>query len=286
VEQSSEREDREGGVPRGASAAAVTSLEVVDGVAHVVIERPDKRNAMSREVLRRLAVHAAEVAADEAVGAVVVSGRAGAFSAGLDLVDLFGLVESDLDEAGVAEVQAVFTAYEELDVPVIAAIEGVCLGAGVQFALACHLRAVAPSASLSVLEPRWGLVPDLGASWRLPRLVGVGRATELMLTGRRVEAVEALTIGLAEVALPEEAPMDAAHSLAARLAAGPEVLRHLPRLVREAAGAPREAALSAEAVLQLRMLAGGDVTEAVRAAVEGREPRFGHGPGPSAAANR
>ncbi len=275
--QGSEDRDR---ASTGATAGTVTTLEVVDGVAHVVIGRPDKRNAMSREVLRRLADHAAEVAADGTVGAVVVSGRDGVFSAGLDLGDLFGLVGSDLDEAGVAEVQAVFTAYEELDVPVIAAIEGVCLGAGVQLALACHLRAVAPSASLCVLEPRWGLVPDLGASWRLPRLVGVGRATELMLTGRRVEAAEALSIGLAEVALPADAPQDAAHALGVRLAAGPEVLRHLPRLVREAAGVSREVALAAEAALQLRMLAGGDVAEAVRAAVEGRAPRFGTGPGP------
>ncbi len=266
--------------------AAVTSLEVVDGVAHVVIERPDKRNAMSRAVLQRLASHAEEIAQDGTIGAVVVSGRGGAFSAGLDLTDLFALVGGDLDEAGVAEVQEVFTGYEELDVPVIAAIEGVCLGAGVQLALACHLRAVAPSASLSVLEPRWGLVPDLGASWRLPRLVGVGRATELMLTGRRVEADEALTIGLAEIALPADSPLDAAHALGARFAAGPEVLRHLPRLVREAAGAPREVALSAEAVLQLRMLAGGDVREAVRAAAEGRAPRFGTDPGPSTGSTR
>jgi enoyl-CoA hydratase/carnithine racemase len=258
--------------------APVTSLQVVEGVAHVVIERPAKRNAMSREVLRDLGDRAIEIAHDRTVGAVVVSGRDGNFSAGLDLEDLFSLVDGTLDEAGIAEVQAVFTAYEELDVPVIAAIEGVCLGAGLQLALACHLRAVASDASLAILESRWGLVPDLGASWRLPRLVGVGRATELLLTGRRVESGEALSIGLAEIALPSAAPLDAAHALAARLAGGPEVLRHLPRLVRQAAGASREVALAAEAALQLRMLSGDDVAEAVRAAGEGRAPRFGAGP--------
>jgi enoyl-CoA hydratase/carnithine racemase len=259
--------------------APVTSLAIVERVAHVIIERPQKRNAMDRAVLRGLADHAAEIARSGAVGAVVVSGRGGHFSAGLDLGDLFGLVDGSLDAAGIADVQAVFTAYEELDVPVIAAIEGVCLGAGVQLAIACHVRAVAPDASLAVLEPRWGLVPDLGASWRLPRLVGTGRATEMMLTGRRVDAGEALAMGLAEIALPEEEPLDAAHALAVRLASGPEVLRHLPRLVREAAGVPRQVALVAEAALQLRMLAGEDVTEAIRASVEGREPRFGAGPG-------
>lgn len=256
----------------------VTSLEVVDRVAHVIIERPDKRNAMDRAVLRGLAERAAGLADDRDIGAVVLSGRGGDFSAGLDLADLFTLADGTLDAAGIAAVQAVMTAFEELDVPVIAAIEGVCLGAGVQLALACHLRAVAPGASLALLEPRWGLVPDLGATWRLPRLVGVGRATELMLTGRSVDAEEALRIGLAEVALPLDAPLDAAHALAARLAAGPEVLRHLPRLVRDASSTTREEALAAEARMQLRMLTGADVHEAFRAALEGRAPSFGARP--------
>jgi 2-(1,2-epoxy-1,2-dihydrophenyl)acetyl-CoA isomerase len=194
-----------------------TRYEVVDGVAHVVISRPAKRNALSRAVLDRLAAHAAAAADDPAVGAVVVSGEGGHLSAGLDL-----------------------------------------------------LRAVAPSARMAVLEPRWGLVPDLGATWRLPRLVGVGRATELILSGREVGAEEALAMGLAEIALPAEGAVEAAHALAARLAAGPTALRLVPRLVREAAAAPRESALAAEARAQLRALASGDLAVAVAAAADGR----------------
>lgn len=243
-----------------------TRYEVVDGVAHVVIARPDRRNALSRAVLDRLAAHAAEAGADPDVGAVVVSGEGGHLSAGLDLADLAGLATAQLTEDDVAAVQAVFTAFEELDVPTIAAVEGVCLGGGLQLALACHLRAVAPGARMAVLEPRWGLVPDLGATWRLPRLVGVGRATELMLSGREVGTEEALAIGLAEVPLPAEGAVAAAHALAARLAAGPTALRLIPRLVREAAGAPRESALAAEARAQLRALATGDLAAAVAAA--------------------
>lgn len=253
-------------------------LTMEDRVAHVVIDRPDKRNAMSRAVLEQLRERATEIAARIAgreVGAVVVSGRGGHFSAGLDLADLAGLGTSGLDEAGVAEVQSVLTGYEELDAPVLAAIDGVCLGAGAQLALACHVRGVTERASMAVLEPRWGLVPDLGASWRLPRLVGQGRATELMLSSRRVDAAEALRIGLAELALDGEDVQAAAHEVAARWAAGPEVLGALPRLVREAGGVGRDDALRAEARLQLRMLAGGDVEEALRAAAEGREARFG-----------
>jgi len=265
-------------VDGSSGASDVVSLAVEERVAHVVIERPEKRNAMSRAVLDRLHAHAqtvAGLASSGEVGAVVVAGRGDAFSAGLDLADLAALTTEPLEEDDVARIQAVFTAYEELDLPVLAAIDGVCLGAGLQLALACHVRAVTGRASLAVLEPRWGLVPDLGASWRLPRLVGQGRAIELMLTARRVPADEALRLGLVELALEGDDALAAGHEIAARWAGGPEVLRHLPRLVREASGPARDEALSAEARLQLRMLAGGDVTEAVRAAVEGREPRFG-----------
>jgi len=248
---------------------AVTSCSVVERVAHVVIERPDKRNAMSRAVLRGLAAHAQEVAADPDVRAVVVAGRGEHFSAGLDLADLAGLVTAGLDVEDVAEVQAVFTAFEELDVPVLAAIDGVCLGAGLQLAIACHVRAVTTRAGFAVLEPRWGLVPDLGATSRLPRLVGVGRATELMLSARRVDAAEALRVGLAEIALPEGDVLAAAHEIAARWAAGPTVLGALPRLVREGAGSTRARAMAAEARAQLDALASGDLAAALSAALAG-----------------
>jgi enoyl-CoA hydratase/carnithine racemase len=158
---------------------------------------------------------------------------------------------------------------------VLAVIDGVCLGAGIQLAIACHVRGVTARASLAVLEPRWGLVPDLGASWRLPRLVGQGRATELMLTARRVGAEEALRIGLAEILLDGVDALAAGHEVAARWAAGPAVLRDLPRLVREAPALGREGALEAEARAQLRVLAGDDVASLLQAAAEGRAPRPG-----------
>jgi len=255
----------------------VVSLEVVERVAHVVIERPGKRNAMSRAVLTGLHEHAravAAAAATGAVGAVVVCGRGEHLSAGLDLHDLAGLAATPVDDIDIAAVQAVFTSFEELDVPVLAAIDGVCFGAGLQLVIACHVRAVTPRASLAVMEPRWGLVPDLGASWRLPRLVGLGRATELMLSARRVDATEALAIGLADIALPTGDVLVAGHAIARRWAQGPSVLAHLPRLAREAVASRRDEALAAEAALQRRTIAGGDVAEALQAAAESREPDF------------
>jgi enoyl-CoA hydratase/carnithine racemase len=251
----------------------VVSYEVVEGVAHVTIERPEVRNAMNLAVFDQLGERAAEAAADDAVGAVLVTGRGGVFSSGLD-VSVFGEFSGDLGEEFIARLQGSFTAYEELDKPTVAGIEGYCFGGGIQLAAACHLRAVAPDAQLSVLERRWGLIPDLGGSWRLPRLVGLGRATEMTLTARRVGAEEALAVGLAELRLDGEDPRAAAHEVAARLAAGPGAVRRAPRLLRENLGRDRDAALAAEAQTQLQCLSGPDFTEAVTAGLEGREPRF------------
>ncbi|MCC5949054.1 MAG: enoyl-CoA hydratase/isomerase family protein [Nitriliruptoraceae bacterium] len=258
-----------------ADAEQVVSLEVVDRVAHVRIERPHKRNAMSLAVFDQLTAHAATIAQDPEVGAVVVSGRDGVFSAGIDLEVLgTGFSGEGLQAAFVARLQAAFTAYEDLDVPTIAAIERYCFGAGIQLALACHLRAVAPDAQLSVMERRWALVPDLGGTVRLPRLVGPGRATELILSARTVDAEEAVRLGLAELTLPPDAPIDAAHALAAELAAGPGALREVPRLVRENLTRSRADGLAAEAAAQQRVTAGPDVREAMAAGLEGRAPRF------------
>lgn len=262
----------------------VVTLEVVDRVAHVRVQRPDKRNAMSLAVFDQLTERASEVAQLPEVGAVVVAGAGGVFSAGIDLAVLAGQAaqaeergqpgQPGLDPAFVARLQAAFTAYEDLEVPTIAAVEGYCFGAGAQLALACHLRAVAPDASISIMESRWGLVPDLGATWRLPRLVGPGRATELILTARRLSADEATAIGFAELRVDETPFLDAVHARAAQLAAGPGALRRVPGLVRANLGADRSEALAREAAVQAEVTAGPDVAEAMRAHLEGRAPRF------------
>jgi enoyl-CoA hydratase/carnithine racemase len=260
----------------------VVSYEVIEGVAHVTIERPEVRNALSLEVFDQLAVRAAEAAADDRVGAVLLRGRDGVFTSGLDTNVFAAQAGGASDEAGepltghgfIAHLQGCFTAYEELDKPTVACIEGYCFGGGIQLAAACHVRAVAPDAQLSVLEARWGLVPDLGGSWRLPRLVGLGRATELTLTARRVGAEEAIAIGLASWALAADDPVGDAHERAAKLAAGPGAVRRAPRLLRENWGRDRETALHLEAETQLACLGGPDFVEAVTASLERRDPRF------------
>ena len=260
----------------------VVSYEVVDEVAHVTIERPEVRNAMSMTVFQQLRERAEQAGDDPEVGAVLVAGRGGTFSSGLDVSVFSGGGDRDdggdggpgLDVEGIGRLQAAFTAYEDLDKPTVAAIEGYCFGAGIQLAAACHLRAVAPDAQMAVMEARWALVPDLGGTWRLPRLVGLGRATELTVTARRVGAEEALAIGLAEISLDGDDPLAQAHEVAAKLAAGPGSVRRAPRLLRENLDRNREDALRAEAETQLACLRGPDFVEAVGAAMEGREPSF------------
>lgn len=250
------------------------SYEVTDGVAHVRLERPDKRNAMTLEVFDGLAEAAQRAGADDAVGAVVVSGRGGTFSSGLDVSVFSSHGPEGIDPDLIRRLQASFTAFEELDKPTLAAIEGYCFGGGIQLAAACHLRAVAPDAELSVLEARWAIVPDLGGTWRLPRLIGLGRATELTLTARRVPADEALAMGLAEIALDAQDPQGHAHRLAATLAAGPGAVRRAPRLLRENLDRDRETGLEAEVAAQLQCLTGPDFAEVVAATMQGRPPRF------------
>lgn len=250
------------------------SYEVRDRVALITIERPEKRNAMSLEVfdgLRELAGRAGE---DDDVGAVVVRGRGGDFSSGIDVSVFGGQAENGIDPGFIDRLQRSFTAFEDCPKPTVAAIEGYCFGAGVQLAAACHLRAVAATAQLSVMEARWGLIPDLGGTYRLPRLIGLGRATELAMTARRVPADEALRIGLAEVELGGHDPQGDAVAYARQLAAGPGSVRKVARLMRENLGRERAAGLRAEAETQVSCIEGPDFAEAVGARMEGREPRF------------
>lgn len=247
------------------------TYEVVDHVAVVTIDRPEKRNAMNDEVFQQLGEAARRAGADDDARAVLVRGAGDTFSSGIDVGMFGGQLEDGVEESFIVPLQESFTAYEELDKPTVAAVDGPCFGAGLQLAIACHLRCVTPTTSLSVMEVRWALIPDLGGTFRLPRLVGLGRATELILTGRRVDAEEALRIGLAEVAVDD---VDGAMELATGLAHGPEAVRRAPRLVRESFRRDVEEASAAERRTQVEMLTGPDFAEAVQAQLEGRDPDY------------
>lgn len=219
-----------------------TLVTVNDGVADVRLNRPAKLNAFDDAMFDALIATGEALANDPAVRAVVLSGEGRAFSAGLDLA-LFGEMASPEAEQLTARLtggrhgggsanrgQRAVWVWRELEVPVIAAVSGPALGAGLQLALGADLRIVAPDAKLSVLEIRWGLIPDMAGTYLLPRLVGVEVAKELTWTGRIVSGEEAVRLGLATRVA--EDPRVAAMELARQLAkASPHAIRNGKRLL-------------------------------------------------------
>jgi len=223
------------------------TVSVVDGVADVRLNRPDKLNALDLEMFAAIAEAGARVAGDAAVRAVVLSGEGRAFCAGLDFSSFMAMAvagnEATDDTSsgnGLAAIastdgrithlgQQVAHVWSEVPAPVIAAVSGHCLGGGLQIALGADLRIVHPEAKLSVLEIRWGLTPDMTITATLPRLVGSDVAKELTWTGRQISGVEAHELGLA-TRLSDDPRADAL-ALAADIAAkSPDAIRGAKRL--------------------------------------------------------
>ncbi len=189
-----------------------------DGVALVTLDRP-KANALSLELLSELEAVVDDLAAD-LPGAVVVWGGPKIFAAGADIAQFGGTEQA---AAYGRQFRATFDKLSALPRTVIAAITGYALGGGCELALACDLRLLADTAKLGQPEILLGLLPGAGGTQRLPRLVGAGRAKDLILTGRHVDATEALRIGLADRVVPAAEVLSTARTLAASLAAGPVV---------------------------------------------------------------
>lgn len=264
-------------------------LERDGAVGRLVLDRPERLNAFTLGTWEELRVLGSRLLADAGgLRALVVTGAGRAFSSGIDTEvlasgalapeRLAGAPAAPGDDplaARIREGQDSFTWLEDAPFVTIAAIRGYALGAGLQLALACDLRIAARGARLGLPELRYGIMPDLGGTQRLPRLVGAGRAKELILTGRRVDAEEAARLGIVEV-LVDDGELDAAAAdLAARMAACPPVaVRHVKAAVRAAFDRPRDEGLAVEAAGQAACLRSDDVVEAGRALAEGREPRF------------
>lgn len=254
-----------------------------DGVAEVCLNRPERKNAWTLEMFDALAAAARGLSGRAGLRAVILRGAGGCFSSGLDLSVMQGFAR-DLEglrreivtpPAGEAanRFQQPVVAWQRLPVPVIAAIEGVAYGAGMQLALAADFRIAAPDARLSVMEAKWGLIPDMGISQSLPRLVRADLAKELIMTARVLGAEEALALGL--LTRIDAEPVAAAQRLAAELAQrSPDALAAAKRLVEEGWTLPPGEALALEARLQAGIIGGANQAEAVMAAMAGRAPRF------------
>lgn len=249
--------------------------ELADGVATVTIARPEVRNAMDLDVFGGLEEAARRADRDPDARAVVLTGDGSAFSSGIDVSIFAEGLGGGGQPVDIESLQRSYTAFERCSKPVVAAIHGPAFGGGIQLALACDLRVAADDAELSVMETRWGIIPDLGAIHRLPRIVGLGRAKDLMLTGRRVPAEEALLIGLVNRVVPAGQDVKEATEWARELAAGPPMaLARIKRLANAAFDVTVEEGLAREASAQRPVLASDDFREAVTARMEKREPRY------------
>ena len=246
-------------------------------VAFVWMTRADKRNGLDLPMFEQLVAAGEALATTSGVRAVVLAGEGPAFCAGLDFAAFMSdpsVAKKLLAREGVANLaQAVAWVWRELPVPVVAAIHGACFGGGLQIALGADIRLAHPEAELSVMEIRWGLVPDMGITQTLLPLVRPDVAKELTFTGRRVKAPEARELGL--VTRLAEDPVAEARALAETIAAkSPHAIRAGKALYDRAAGLGAGDALALETELQLPLLGSRNQMEAVQANMQKREPRF------------
>jgi enoyl-CoA hydratase/carnithine racemase len=261
------------------------SIAVTDGVADVRLNRPDKLNALDLAMFEALVRAGEELAKNRSVRAVVLSGEGRGFCAGLDFASFSAMADSsrgervtgglgDRPKGRVANLgqQAAYT-WTELAVPVIAAVHGVALGGGFQIALGADLRIVAPDAQMSVLEIRWGLVPDMTGTQMLPRLVPIDVAKELTWTGRMVSGEEAVKIGLATRTAtdPRAAALELAREIAAK---NPFAIRAGKRLLNQSGLVDLAQQLRDESAEMGALIGSANQVEAVKAYFEGREPVF------------
>ena len=202
-------------------------VERSGAVARIVLNRPDRHNAQNPAMWAALRETGAELSADPDVRAAVLTGEGSSFSSGLDLAELqpggflHTVAAAPEATALVRDAQAAFGWIRAAPFPVVAAVRGTAIGAGIQLALACDVRIVAEDATLAVAEVGLGAVPDLGATVDLPALVGLERALDLILTARRFGGTEAVSLGLALRAVPAAEVLTEAVAYAERLAAAP-----------------------------------------------------------------
>jgi enoyl-CoA hydratase/carnithine racemase len=264
------------------------TVRIDDGVADVRLNRPDKLNAIDTAMISALTEAGAGLAADKTLRAVVLSGEGRSFCAGLDFASFAEMASGgsgDEEHSAVAALlapssespanfaQRAAWIWQEVPVPVIAAVHGVAFGGGLQIAMGADIRYVTPDARLSVMEVKWGLIPDMSGTQTLRHLVRLDVLKELTFTGRVVEGDEAVALGLA-THLSDD-PLRAAMAAARRIAGmSPSAIRAAKRLLNAAVVAPREEGLRLEAESQASLIGGPDQVEAVMANLQNRPPRF------------
>ena len=238
---------------------ALLRIEKDNGIATVYLNRPDKRNAMSFALLKELVSTAEKFKKDRSLRCVILTGESQVFSAGIDLADLNNpknkaFAAWELVKPGQSLFQKAFLIWQELPVPVISAIEGFCFGAGMQLALASDIRIAHPKTQMSIMESRWGLVPDMGLSRSLKGLISLDLAKELTLTARIFDGEYAKEVGL--VTHLDESPLARAQAIANEMVQrSPDALTASKRVLDAMEHQPSKS-LRLEKIWQLKLLLG------------------------------
>ncbi len=249
--------------------------EVADGIATITLDRPDALNALTVAMKEALLAAFRSVARDRAVRAVVLTGAGRAFCAGQDLKERLEPDAAPLAIEVRERYNPIVRAMRTLDQPIVGAINGVAAGAGASLAFACDVRVAAEGASFVLAFGRIGLVPDSGATWQLPRLVGPAKAAEMALLGESMSALDAERFGLVSRVVPPESLAEEARSMAARLAAlAPRALALTKRALERSWAVDLDDALEDEAWRQGIAGASADHREGLAAFLEKRPPRF------------
>ncbi|AHD00245.1 crotonase/enoyl-CoA hydratase family protein [Leisingera methylohalidivorans] len=252
-----------------------------DHIAYVTLARPDKHNALDDAMIEAIIAAGQEVAASDA-RAVVLAGSGKSFCAGLDMASFTSLMQRDLNSLVMERTHHDANAFQEVamvwrrvPVPVIAAIHGACFGGGLQIALGADIRIAHPEAQLSVMEMKWGLIPDMGGMALLPRLLRSDVLRRLTYTAEKIGARQALDWGL--LSELSDSPLTRAQELAAVIAAkSPSAIRAAKRLIAVAeSGAAQADVLLAESAEQLELIGKPDQMEAVAAQLQKRSADFG-----------
>ena len=250
-------------------------LVMEDRVAVVTLDRPPV-NALNRQVMDELNQTLDALKADEAVKVIILTGGGSfAFIAGADIKEIAGLRSAKDAQETAAQGQAVITNIQRLGKPVIAAINGVCLGGGNELAMACHLRVAGDRTRFGQPEISLGIIPGFGGTQRLPRLVGAPKATELILTGELISAQEAYRLGLVNYVVPQDQVMKTAKDLARKIASkGQVAVRAALHLIEEGLEQPLNQGLASEAQAFGRIAETEDAKEGVKAFLEKRQPQL------------
>jgi enoyl-CoA hydratase len=249
-------------------------VEIADRIATITINRPDKLNALNATLMGEIGACVTALSADDTVGAIILTGAGRAFVAGADIAAL-----AAQDSAALAETsrvgQRVFRAIEQGRTPVIAAVNGFAFGGGCELALACHIRIVAQTAKLGLPEAKLGLIPGYGGTQRLARLIGRGRALQLIMTGDPIDGAEAYRLGIANAVVAPEALLDSARAMAAAiLKNGPLAIATAIEAVDRGLDLPLDDALELESTLFGGLANTADMKEGTAAFLEKRPAVF------------